>query len=56
MTCIVGAVCQDGLVIVGDKKVKDGEMTYYEDKIISVEKYENLAMAAVGLTCESTNL
>ena len=48
MTCIVGAVCQDGIVIVGDKKVKDGEMTYYENKIISVEKYENLAVAAAG--------
>jgi 20S proteasome alpha/beta subunit len=48
MTCIVGVVCQDGIVIVGDKKVKAGEMTYYENKIISVEKYENLAVAAAG--------
>jgi 20S proteasome alpha/beta subunit len=48
MTCIIGAVCRDGIVIVGDKKVKAGEMTYYENKIISVEKYENLAVAAAG--------
>ncbi|MGA3191115.1 MAG: hypothetical protein ABSD73_01220 [Candidatus Bathyarchaeia archaeon] len=48
MTCIVGVVCKDGIVIVGDKKVKAGEMTYYEDKIISVEKYENLVVAAAG--------
>ena len=48
MTCIVGAVCQDGIIIVGDKKVKAGQMTYYENKIISVEKYENLVVAAAG--------
>jgi 20S proteasome alpha/beta subunit len=48
MTCIVGVVCQDGIVIVGDKKVKAGEMTYYENKIIPVEKYENLVVAAAG--------
>jgi 20S proteasome alpha/beta subunit len=48
VTCIIGVVCQDGIVIVGDKKVKAGQMTYYEDKIISVEKYENLVMAAAG--------
>jgi len=48
MTCIIGAVCQDGLVIVGDKKVKAGQMTYYENKIIWVEKYENLVVAAAG--------
>jgi 20S proteasome alpha/beta subunit len=48
MTSISGIVCKDGIVIVGDKKVKAGEMTYYEDKIISVEKYENLVVAAAG--------
>lgn len=48
MTCIIGIVCQDGIVIVGDKKVKAGQMTYYEDKIIPVEKYENLIVAAAG--------
>jgi 20S proteasome alpha/beta subunit len=48
MTCIIGVVCQDGIVIVGDKKVKAGQMTYYENKIISVEKYENLVVAAAG--------
>lgn len=48
MTCIVGIICQDGIVIVGDKKVKAGEMTYYDNKIIPVEKYENLVVAAAG--------
>ena len=48
MTSISGVVCKDGIVIVGDKKVKAGEMTYYENKIISVEKYENLVVAAAG--------
>ena len=48
MTCIIGIVCQDGIVIIGDKKVKAGQMTYYEDKIIPVEKYENLIVAAAG--------
>ncbi|HVP40475.1 MAG TPA: hypothetical protein VMS95_00805 [Candidatus Krumholzibacteriaceae bacterium] len=48
MTIISGIVCKDGIVIVGDKKVKAGEMTYYEDKIISVEKYENLVVGAAG--------
>jgi 20S proteasome alpha/beta subunit len=48
MTCIIGVICQDGIVIVGDKKVKAGEMTYYENKIILVEKYENLVVAAAG--------
>lgn len=48
MTSISGIVCKDGIVIVGDKKVKAGEMTYYEDKIISVEKYENLIVGAAG--------
>ena len=41
MTCIVGAVCKDGIVLVGDKKVKAGQMTYYENKITPVEKYES---------------
>lgn len=49
MTCIIGAVCRDGIVLVGDKKVKAGQMAYYENKIISVEKYENLVVAAAGL-------
>jgi 20S proteasome alpha/beta subunit len=48
VTSISGVVCKDGIVIVGDKKVKAGEMTYYENKIISVEKYENLVVAAAG--------
>jgi 20S proteasome alpha/beta subunit len=48
VTSISGIVCKDGIVIVGDKKVKAGEMTYYEDKIISVEKYENLVVGAAG--------
>jgi 20S proteasome alpha/beta subunit len=48
MTCIVGAVCKDGIVLVGDKKVKAGQMTYYENKITPVEKYENLVVAAAG--------
>jgi 20S proteasome alpha/beta subunit len=48
MTSISGVVCKDGIVIVGDKKVKAGEMTYYEDKIVSVEKYENLVVGAAG--------
>ena len=46
MTCIVGAVCQDGTVIVGDKKVKAGQMTYYEKRIVPAENYENLAVIA----------
>jgi 20S proteasome alpha/beta subunit len=48
MTCVVGVNCKDGIVLIGDKKVKAGQMTYYEDKIISVEKYENLVVAAAG--------
>jgi 20S proteasome alpha/beta subunit len=48
VTSITGVVCKDGIVIVGDKKVKAGEMTYYEDKIVSVEKYENLVVGAAG--------
>lgn len=48
MTCVVGVICKDGIVVVGDKKVKAGQMTYYENKIISVEKYENLVVAAAG--------
>jgi 20S proteasome alpha/beta subunit len=48
VTSISGAVCKDGIVLVGDKKVKAGEMTYYEDKIVSVEKYENLVVGAAG--------
>jgi hypothetical protein len=48
MTSISGIVCKDGIVIVGNKKVKAGEMTYYEDKIVSVEKYENLVVDAAG--------
>jgi 20S proteasome alpha/beta subunit len=48
MTCIVGVSCKDGIVLVGDKKVKAGQMTYYENKIISVEKYENLVVGAAG--------
>ena len=48
VTCILGVVCRDGIIIIGDKKVKAGQMTYYEDKIISVEKYENLIVAAAG--------
>jgi len=48
MTCVVGIICKDGIVVIGDKKVKAGQMTYYENKIISVEKYENLVVAAAG--------
>lgn len=48
MTCIIGVVCQDGIVIVGDKKVKAGQMTYFENKIVTVEKYKNLVVAAAG--------
>jgi 20S proteasome alpha/beta subunit len=48
MTCVVGVICKDGIVVIGDKKVKAGQMTYYENKIISVEKYENLVVAAAG--------
>lgn len=48
MTSISGIVCKDGIVIVGDKKIKAGGMTYYENKIISVEKYENLVVGAAG--------
>jgi 20S proteasome alpha/beta subunit len=48
MTCVVGFICQDGIVTVGDKKVEAGQMTYYENKIILVEKYENLVVAAAG--------
>jgi 20S proteasome alpha/beta subunit len=48
VTSISGVVCKDGIILVGDKKVKAGEMTYYEDKIVSVEKYENLVVGAAG--------
>jgi 20S proteasome alpha/beta subunit len=48
VTSISGVVCKDGIVLVGDKKVKAGEMTYYEDKIVSVEGYENLVVGAAG--------
>jgi hypothetical protein len=36
------------MVIVGDKKVKAGQMIYPENKVVSVEKYENLAVVAAG--------
>jgi 20S proteasome alpha/beta subunit len=48
VTSISGVVCKDGIVLLGDKKVKAGEMTYYEDKIVSVEGYENLVVGAAG--------
>jgi len=49
LTCIIGVVCEDGIVLIGDTKVKIGERASYEKKIIPVEGYENLVVAAAGL-------
>lgn len=50
MTCIIGAVCEDGIILVADRKVKAGEMVHYENKIVQVKGYSNLVVAAAGLT------
>jgi len=34
--------------VVSDQKVKAGQMIYPENKVVSVEKYENLAVVAAG--------
>jgi len=48
MTCIIGVVCEDGIVLVSDTKVKAGEMVQYEKKIIPVDNQKNLVVAAAG--------
>jgi len=48
MTCIIGVVCEDGIVLVGDKKIKAGNIVRYEDKIIPVGSYKNFVVAAAG--------
>lgn len=50
LTCIIGVVCEDGIVLVGDKKIKVGSMARYENKLFSVKGYRNLMVAAAGLT------
>jgi hypothetical protein len=45
----MGVVCEDRIVPIGDRKIKTGERTKYQDKIIPVKKYENLVIAAAGL-------
>jgi 20S proteasome alpha/beta subunit len=48
MACVIGSVCKGGIVVVSDQKVKAGQIIYPENKVISVEKYENLTVVAAG--------
>ena len=47
MTLIIGAECQDGIVLGSDRKLRRGEEVDYEDKIFEMG---NSIIGCVGLT------
>lgn len=47
MTLIIGAECQDGIVLGSDRKLRRGEEVDYEDKIFEMD---NSIIGCVGLT------
>ena len=48
VTCIIGVVCADGIVLVDDKKIKSTRMAGFENKIVPINTYENTVLAAAG--------
>ena len=50
MTCIIGAVCKDGIVLVGDRRVLRGGEILSQDKIIRTASFPNTIVASSGTT------
>jgi 20S proteasome alpha/beta subunit len=48
MTCMIGAVCKDGVVFIGDRKIIRGYEILSQDKIIQVQAYPNTVVALSG--------
>ena len=50
MTCIIGAVCKDGIVLVADRRVLRGIELLTQDKIIPIDTLKNTVVASSGST------
>jgi 20S proteasome alpha/beta subunit len=48
MTCIIGAVCRDGVVLVGDRRIIRGSEILSKDKIRPIQTYPNTVVALSG--------
>ncbi|MCK4734526.1 MAG: hypothetical protein KAT65_18870 [Methanophagales archaeon] len=50
MTCIIGAVCKDGIVLVADRRVLRGGEILSQNKITPTTSYPNTIVASSGTT------